>query len=53
MRLIRQTFEIKLKSQGWSDLSRDKTGKYKDDYVNAKWYGYLLWTQIETNPNEI
>jgi hypothetical protein len=52
MKEIRTEFE---KKAGYikSLYAREKSGKYKDDYLNAKWYGYLLWTGIKTNPNKI
>lgn len=33
-------------------LGREKSGKYRSDYLNAKWYGFLLARGITTEPNK-
>ena len=53
MKHIRTVFEERLLKKGWHDLTRDETGKYMADYINAMWFGYLLWSGIETHPNKI
>ena len=53
MKNIRVVFEERMRKEGFNWLDRNEDGSYEDDYVNGVWYGYLLWTRIKTNPNEI
>jgi hypothetical protein len=53
MSTIRKDFEKKAGCMQFS-YAREKSGKYKNDYVNAKWYGYCLGVGIlKENPNKI
>ena len=32
---------------------RERHGKYRDDYINAKWYGFLLAREHKGAPNKV